>query len=146
MIGNLQKAAALLPAQVCVATLRLIFNGLPTARRMQGVPAPCPLCAGGNDIGHLVACPAFSDFLSHELRLGPPPATAGQAAQWAALLDPTDDSAMRAAIIRNECLVHAYNVIKMGAGGLAPVPLMRARLRQLQVLHSAVWRWTRRDA
>ena len=50
-----------------------------------------------------------------------------QAAQWAALWVSSDDTAMGAAVVRNECLVHDYRVFKVGVGDLAPVPLMKAR-------------------
>ena len=96
-----------------------------------------------DNIEHLEACPAFCGFLLHERHLGVPPETVENAARWATLSGIEGDECICAAVIRNDCLVHAYNAIKTGGSDIAPDLIMKARLRQLCVRYRQVWSFVR---
>jgi len=142
---HLKRAASPVPTQLCVAASRIILNCLPTARRMQGLSAPYPLCDAnaGDDVADIVSCTCFIGLMSFERWLGAPPGTAALAARRATLPAPSIDAEICATTICNECLVHSYSIFKRDAAELIPAQVMRARLRQLEIRCRALWRLTR---
>ena len=65
IMGNIVKANFGLPPKMVFAALRVLCNGIPTARRLQEDALPCRLCGDdeGDALEHLIHCPVVIIFL-----------------------------------------------------------------------------------
>jgi hypothetical protein len=134
IIHNLHTAATAFPAFSIFATLKLLLNALPTARRMRGSDEPCLFClySGGDCIEHMLHCPAilagYADVFPFVLRWSGP----NLGGKRAALALDCSISECLAFVVANDLLVYAYSARKHGHLGRA-AGLMNTRLRILRL-------------
>jgi endonuclease/exonuclease/phosphatase family metal-dependent hydrolase len=130
---NLVAACQILPPRVVFSTLRLISNGVSTARRYQQVRLDCHLCGWveGDCIEHYLHCEVFIGFATSFLpntgwKFGPV-----QGSLRCMLCIDLPTSELVATVVANDILVSTLASITQGSIVATPVQLMEARLRAL---------------
>jgi endonuclease/exonuclease/phosphatase family metal-dependent hydrolase len=130
---NLVAACQLLPPRVVFSSVRLIANGVSTARRYQQAPLDCHLCGWveGDCIEHYLHCEVFLGFCTVNLpatgwRFGPVHGTLR-----CMLCIELTRAELVATVVANDILVNTLVTLTQGSIIATPVQLMAARLRAL---------------
>jgi endonuclease/exonuclease/phosphatase family metal-dependent hydrolase len=130
---NLTVACTILPPRVVFSTLRLINNGLATARRFQETPRNCHLCGWveGDCLEHYIHCEVMLNFaISFLPNIG---VKFGPVFGNLRCMLSTDLSRneLIATVVANDLLVTTLAAITLGSVVATPVQHMAARLRAL---------------
>ena len=130
---NLTVACSILPPRVVFSTLRLINNGVSTARRYQETPRNCHLCGWveGDCLEHYLHCEVMLNFAISYLpnigwRFGP---VFGNLRCM--LSTELSRNELIATVVSNDILVTTLAAITLGSVAATPLQLMVARLRAL---------------
>jgi hypothetical protein len=130
---NLHAACRVLPPRVVFSTLRLIANGVSTARRYQQVPLDCHLCGWieGDCVEHYLHCEVLLRFSTQSLpsigwRFGPVHGTLRS--MLACELAPDE---LIATVVANDLLVTTLAAVTQGSTLCTPIQHFEARLRAL---------------
>jgi hypothetical protein len=130
---NLVLACKTLPPRVVFSTLRLIVNGVSTARRYQQTPLDCHLCGWveGDCIEHYLHCEVMLQFSTKFLpkigwRFGPVHGTLRSM-----LATELSSDELVATVVTNDLLVTTLAAITQGSTICTPVQHLVARLRAL---------------
>jgi hypothetical protein len=130
---NIASACRVLPPRVVFSTLRLIANGVSTARRYQQAPLDCHLCGWveGDCVEHYLHCEVLLIFSTRFLpnigwKFGPVHGTLRS--MLAIELSPEE---LLATVVANDLLVTTLAAITQGSTICTPVQHFEARLRAL---------------